>query len=201
MKWLKRYMGDNFWEAKFFQPQYNLSIQFYISLPVSPLQLPTSYTGRDVFQYKIFLISIYYNFCWPKTIRSPVVSQDQHRIALWGLKPWWAMCKSPAKMQRTPLQRGKGSWEGLELTKSPQIFTGWVLTALGALAKKRRGSRLLTYWARPIVTGPENPHSGLPTLFNWSCCLLTFYHPFMVIFEMLKFSIVLSTFINIWYEK
>ena len=33
MKWLKRYVGDNFWEAKFFQPQYNFTYLYNFTYP------------------------------------------------------------------------------------------------------------------------------------------------------------------------
>ena len=53
--------------------------------------------------------------------------QDQQRIVIWGLQPWWAMCKSlHGKERRTCLQRGKRSWWGYSKPRV-WLFTGWVL--------------------------------------------------------------------------
>ena len=47
-------------------------------------------------------------------------SWDQQRIAIWGLQPWQASCKSPQdKRSRNILQRRKASWEG----RCKQMFT------------------------------------------------------------------------------
>ena len=103
---------------------------------------------------------------WPKTNRLPGMSsanmgffQDQQKIAIQDLLPWWATGKSLCSKGKTILIEGKRKLRGLQLTKYTVLFTGWVLDM------KEQSFFFLLGCA--VVTGCESSSSGLPTLLNW----------------------------------
>ena len=91
--------------------------------------------------------------------------QNQQKIVIQGLQPWWAMCKFPYGKgeKKSFYKREKGKWE-IYWKQRVHDFS------LAQSLSGKKSSFSSSSWARLSSQGRRAPHSGPSALSNWVFC-------------------------------
>ena len=115
------------------------------------------------------------------------LTQNQQRIATWGLQPWWATCKSHPTRRGEPFYGRKGSWEGYtkqspleELRVHSIVAVHWLsydsLLLAELLTGKKRKSFFFLLGSAMVVGHESSPFWPPDWILFGGFCLLIFTH-------------------------